>query len=401
MESINAIIVAQEYSSMRRLAALALIALPLLTVPFFTGGCRKEEVAEKPKPKGPPRVAAEVIEKVKPNEAGAVMVIMYHRFLADEPDTDLNRKPDTFRKDLETLRAKGYYPVNAIDLVENKMDVPAGKTPVVITFDDALPTQFRVIVKDGKPSIDPNSAVGIMETFSKQNKDWPMRATFFVLPKEGRNTDPFGQAEYVADKFKYLVDKGYEVANHTSTHDNLRGKSASEVEKELATAFRRIKEINEKATMSILALPYGKLPRNAEAQKALLSGEDGGTSYENKAVFMAAWRPVLSPLTKADSKATQGGSMCVFNPARLERVTPNAGSASEPGTLEYWIKYFDKNPTLRYISDGDATVAAVPAAHKAMVDESKAKAQGKVLQFYGAGEDTSGGSSSGGDLSVG
>jgi hypothetical protein len=42
-------------------------------------------------------------------------------------------------------------------------------------------------------------------------------------------------------------------------------------------------------------------------------------------------------------------------------------------------------------------VAAIPASHKTSVDEARAKAQGKVLQFYGAGED---GKSSGGSLSV-
>jgi peptidoglycan/xylan/chitin deacetylase (PgdA/CDA1 family) len=383
---------------MRRSLSLSLLAFPLLAS-VIVSGCRKKEVAEAPpKPKGPPKVAAEVLSKVRPNEAGAIMVIMYHRFLADEPDNDLNRRPETFRKDLETLHAKGYYPVNAGDLVKNTMGVPAGKTPVVITFDDALPSQFKVVLKNGKPSIDPNCAAGIMETFSKQNKDWPMRATFFVLPKEGRNTEPFGQSEYVADKFSYLTQKGYEIANHTSTHDNLRGKSAKDVQWELATAVKDIKAISDKATMEILALPYGKLPRDAAAQKALISGENGGTSYENKAVFLAAWRPVLSPLTKDDDKLTQGGSLCAFDPYRLERVKPDARNATSPGTLEYWLKYFEKNPSLRYISDGDMTVAAIPASHKTSVDEARAKAQGKILQFYGAGE---GGKSSGGDLSVG
>nr|AUN36272.1 polysaccharide deacetylase [uncultured bacterium] len=122
------------------------------------------------------------------------MVIMYHRILPDEKDNDLNRRPETFRKDLETLRAKNYYPVNAIDLAENKMDVPAGKTPVVITFDDALPSQFRVVDKNGESKIDPNCAVGIMENFSKKFPDWPMRATFFVCPRKAATPSPSDKA---------------------------------------------------------------------------------------------------------------------------------------------------------------------------------------------------------------
>jgi peptidoglycan/xylan/chitin deacetylase (PgdA/CDA1 family) len=381
---------------MRRILVLSLAVLPLLL-----GGCRKKAtVSEAPaKPKGPPQVSAAVLEKVRPNEAGAIMVIMYHRILATEKENDLNRRPDSFRKDLETLHAKNYYPVNASDLVNNTMDVPAGKTPVVLTFDDALPTQFKVLDKGGKPTIDPNCAVGIMETFSKKNPDWPQRATFFVLPKEGRNAEPFGQAEFIADKFDYLVGHGYEIANHTSTHASLRGLSTDKIQWELATAFKDIKAINDKAGMQVLALPYGQLPRDDAARKALISGTSSGTSYANKGVFLAAWRPVLSPLTKNDKKWTQEGSLCAFDPYRLERVKPDTRQPNAPGTLEYWLKFFVKTPNLRYISDGDLKVAAIPASYKPMIDETRAKAQGKVLQFYGAGG--KGGKGSGGSLSVG
>jgi len=378
--------------------------LPFVALLFlFVSGCNRNRQAEAPpKPKGPPKVGSAVLQKSKPNEAGAVMVIMYHRILADEKDTDLNRRPETFRRDLETLRTKNYYPVTALELAENTMDVPAGKTPVVITFDDALPSQFRVIQKNGASKIDPNCAVGIMENFSKKFPDWPMKATFFVLPKEGRNAEPFGQAEFVADKFEYLTSKekgkGYEVANHTSTHSSLRGMSVKKIQWELATAKKGIAQINAKAGMQTLALPYGKMPRDEAAKKALISGSDGNSGYAHKAVFLAAWRPVMSPLSKADKKFAQGGSFCLFNASELERVTPDARNATSPGTLEYWLSYFDKNPTLRYVSDGDLKVAAVPVALKNSVDEARAKAQGKVLQFYGAGG--VGGKKSGSGLSV-
>ena len=374
---------------------LPLIALPVLMI----SGCRKNQQAEAPpKPKGPPTIAKDVLQKSRPNEAGAIMVIMYHRILADEKNTDLNRTPETFRKDLEMLRDKNYYPVNALDVAENKMDIPAGKTPVAITFDDSLPSQFRVIQKNGKSKIDPNCAVGIMENFNKKFPDWPLKATFFVLPKEGRNAEPFGQGEFIADKFEYLTSKGYEIANHTSTHSNMRSMTASKIQWELATAKKDISQINAKAAMLTVALPYGKLPRDDAARKALVSGEVGGTSYAHKAVFLAAWRPVMSPLTKADKKVSNEGKFCLFAPEEIERVTPDARNPTSPGTLEYWISYFDKNPTLRYVSDGNLQVAAIPIAQKNSVDEARAKAQGTVLQFYGAGGE--GGKSSGENLSV-
>jgi peptidoglycan/xylan/chitin deacetylase (PgdA/CDA1 family) len=382
--------------------SLSLFALSSLSFAALAG-CRKQEVAAPPPPKpaGPPKVSQADIDKHKPNEAGAVMVIMYHRILADEPNNDLNRKPETFRNDLKLLRDKGYHPVTALELVTNTMDVPAGKTPVVITFDDALPSQFKLVTgRDGKPHIDPNCAVGIMETFSKQNPDWPTKATFFVLPSEGRNGEPFGEAEAATVKFDYLVKRGYEIANHTSTHDNLRGKSAQEVQKELALAVKRIREIAPKASMQTFALPYGKLPRNAESRKMLEAGSSEGIVYDNKAVFLAAWRPILSPITKNDKKATEGGSLAVFDPYRLERVTPDARNASSPGTLEYWIKYFDKSPSLRYISDGNPKVATVPASSQSKVDASRVATQGQTLQVYGGAGEAGGKSKNGSSLSV-
>jgi peptidoglycan/xylan/chitin deacetylase (PgdA/CDA1 family) len=361
-------------------------------------GCGSRQ-AQKPAAeptKGPPHVSDDTIRKVKPNEAGAIMVLMYHRFLPDEPDNDLNRKPATFRHDLELLRDHNYYPVTALELVENKMDVPAGKTPVVLTFDDALPSQFEVRTgSDGQPHIAPDCAVGIMETFHKEHADWPTRGTFFVLPKAGRNTFPFGQAESVGDKFSYLEKHGYEIANHTSTHSSMRGMSADKVQWELANAKKMIQEIAPGAPMKILALPYGQVPRNDAARAKLLKGENGGVSYQHEAVFLAAWRPVLSPVTKKDKSLTNGGHLALFDIAGLERVKPDPQQAKMPGTFEYWLKYFQENPSQRYVSDGELEVVTVPVSSQSAVDEARVRAQGKILQTYGGAKDKSGG-----DLSV-
>ena len=105
----------------------------IFSAALLSGCGSRQAKAPAPEPtKGPPRVSEEVIQKNKPNEAGAVMVLMYHRFLPDEPDNDLNRRPDTFRNDLKLLRDNNYYPVTALEFVENKMDVPAGKTPCLL-----------------------------------------------------------------------------------------------------------------------------------------------------------------------------------------------------------------------------------------------------------------------------
>ncbi len=390
----------------RKSLFIAALAAPAL----LASGCHKAQpVAQAPKPTPtPPQVSQADIEKFQPNEAGAIMVLMYHRMLDKEAEGALNRHPGTFARDLETLRSKGYFPVNAIDLVENTMPVPAGKTPVVLTFDDALPSQFKIVTgADGKPHIDPKCTVGILETFHKKHPDeWPEKATFFVLPGGGRNAEPFGQADAVARKFKYLQDHGYEIANHTTTHPNMHSMSADKVQQELAGALKSIKEIAPEASVRTFALPYGKVPRDEAARKALQAGSSGGQSYSHKAVFLAAWRPVLSPITRQDKKLTRQGELAVFDPYRLERITPDARHPNTAGTLEYWISWFDKNHDARYISDGVDEVASVPASSRSAVDSARVAEQGKRLQVYGQSSGASsakggkGAKGSGGDLSV-
>jgi peptidoglycan/xylan/chitin deacetylase (PgdA/CDA1 family) len=379
----------------RRLFLLA--ALPLSA---FACNRSKPEV-EPEKPKTPAKLSAADLKKYKPNEAGAIPVIMYHRFVASEKVNYLNRPPAMFRKDLEQMHALGYWPVNAWDVVANKMDVPAGKSPIVLTFDDALPSQFSTIMKNGEDKIDPDCAIGIMETFQKTS-GWPARGTFFVLPKAGKNAEPFGQSEGVSSKFEYLVSKGYEVASHTATHDNMRGMSVAQVQNELALAVREVKKINKGAQMQTLAIPFGKPPRNAAAEKALAEGESGGTSYRNKAVFLAAWRPVASPLTK---QSLRQDGVAAFNPIKLERITPGKGGKLEPGTLEYWLDWFKKNPGARYVSDGNPRVASIPQSAKETVDSARVAKSGVTPHFYDLNASSSGASGgsdvkSGGGLSV-
>ena len=367
---------------------------PLLFVLAAAPGCKKQAgqpAAALPPPPPPPEISEIDLKTHKPNEAGSVMVLMYHDVVKDRPNDDLNRTPDQFRKDLQMLYDRKYHPVNAVEFVTNNMDVPVGKTPVVLTFDDARMSQFNVVTgADGNPHIDPDCAIGIMETFNKEHKDWPLKATFFVLPKEGRNGDPFGQPESVGEKFDYLVKRGYEVANHTSTHSSFRKLAADKIKWELGTAVKDIKEINPGAQMQTLALPYGHEPAAANIA-AVLQGESNGAKYENLAIFKAAWRPNLSAITKDDKSLYNQPNFTVFNPAGLERSVPDPRRAKSAGTFEYWLQWFDKNPTDKYVSDGNPKVAAVPVSKKSIIDRRRAEKSGVRVQFYSLTSSQSGG----------
>ena len=127
-------------------------------------------------------MTAEQAQAIGANEMGQVLVLMYH--LIDSEEAEWTRTPENFRKDIALLKAEGYYPINVRDLASGNIDIPAGKSPVVITFDDSSPGQYRIL-DDG--SLDPDCAVGILQAAVEEG-DWASRATFFCLldvtPKE-------------------------------------------------------------------------------------------------------------------------------------------------------------------------------------------------------------------------
>jgi hypothetical protein len=158
-------------------------------------------------------------DQLPPNELGRVMILEYHKI--DYPEARWTRTPENFRRDLETLYAKGYRLIALGDLLDGRIVLPAGTTPVVLTFDDSSPGQFRYIEQNGVLAIDPKSAIGILEAFTREHPDFGRAATFFVLPAADPPNRLFNQPAWEGHKLQYLVSHGYEIGNHTLWHANL------------------------------------------------------------------------------------------------------------------------------------------------------------------------------------
>src|SRR5712664_4583758 len=124
--------------------------------------------------------AAAPAQTLAPNELGRVMILEYHK--VDYPEERWTRTPENFRRDLETLYARGYRLQSLNALLDGRITVPAGTTPVVLTFDDSSPGQFRYVERNGTLEIDPKCAVGVLEAFIQEKPDFGRAATFFVLP---------------------------------------------------------------------------------------------------------------------------------------------------------------------------------------------------------------------------
>ena len=289
-----------------------------------------------------PKKAAIMPIGLKADELGRLPILMYHSVGEYKTKYDrhgLNITPATFRKHMKLLHDNGFYPVNMRDLLEPDVEIPAGKTPVVLTFDDARGSQFRY---DGKGAIDPDCAIGILEEcHRKWGEDWPRRGSFYVLPASKYNPTPFWQRGLEKKKIQFLADAGYEIANHSTSHRPLNRLSEKEVAWEVTFAQDYFKKMSPKVTMDTMAVPYGIFPKT-KAGRALLR-EKG-----NQCVLMAWGGASYAPLDKR------------FDKASLLRI------GCEPGEVENWVKTLVKarrqlvEGMRTYVSDGDAQKVTIP-----------------------------------------
>lgn len=308
------------------------------------------------------------LTKVQPDELGKIPVIMYHEIGKSGKNTSLDRNVASFEKDLQLLYDKGFYLVNAADIVHNKLDVPLGKSPVALTFDDARRTQVNLIQTNKGLQVDPKCALGILETFIKAHPDWKLKATFFVLPKSKATNESFGQTGMGKEKIAYLIKNGCEVANHSVLHKSFASFTAAQVQAEIGEADKLITELNPEAKLETFALPMGKYPKNKALWPLLLKGTYNGHDYSYKAAFDAAWRPISSPSAKK------------YNPMRLERVNSVEGLNG----IRYWIEKLAAPGGGRYISDGDLGWVSFPKSRESELARERVVAQGMQVNAYTA-----------------
>lgn len=280
----------------------------------------------------------------QPNELGQIPILEYHH-LGPEPEQFV-RTPDQFRADLQWLYDNGFYVVNLHDILTDNINVPAGKRPVALTFDDSPSTQFSLIpLSDGRLAIDPNCAIGIMERFFVEHPDFGRGGHFAVLPNYFFDWDPVeghpDQTPYIQAKFEWLVANGYEIGNHTMDHANLSTMTNAEIKEQLAEANDVIHEILPDVPIEIITLPYGMYPDGGDG--TLLRGFDyQGSHYEWEAALLVGANPTVSPLsTKYDP----------FAMARIQAFDEE---------LDKWFAVFTEQPGILYVSDGDPNTVTIP-----------------------------------------
>ena len=283
----------------------------------------------------------------EPNELGRVMILEYHKI--DNPEGRWTRTPDNFRRDLQRLWERGYRLVALNDYLDGKIALPAGTSPLILTFDDSSPGQFRYIQRgnDGQRGadwvIDPECGIGILEAFARTHPGFGRAATFYVLPGANPPNRLFNQPDLATRKLQYLASQGYEIGNHSLWHAELGRYAEPVVREQLAGAQEWVQRHVPGYRFRSLALPMGSYPKELAWATA---GQAKAGAYKHDAILMVAGGAAPSPHARS------------FDPYRLPRIQ------AVERDLDYWITYFDRNPGERYVSDGDAATITVASARR-------------------------------------
>lgn len=296
------------------------------------------------------------------NELGRVPVMMYHgivnkkssetSYTGGNVDKDgYNRTVEAFKEDLEFYYQNGYRMIRAIDYVNGIIDVPYGKSPIVLTFDDGNTNNIKVngISEDGEIIIDENSAVGVLESFKKKYPDFNVTATFFV------NGSLFQQSEYNEKILKWLVENGYDIGNHTKTHVNFSDASTKESEEEVGFVYNKLDSIIPDKYVKLVALPFGSPYKKTHANFShIINSNYNGINYETVSTFRVGWMPDYSPFSKD------------FDKEFIMRVRAYDNNGVD-FDIEASFRILEKN---RYVSDGNADTIVIKESDASYLNDT-------------------------------
>jgi peptidoglycan/xylan/chitin deacetylase (PgdA/CDA1 family) len=312
------------------------------------------EAGPPPAPKGPTGPVA----NLPPNEMGRIMVLEYHR--TGSPEGEFVRTLANFRKDLQSLYERGYRPVTMRQVLEKNIDIPAGTTPVVFTFDDATRGQFY-FRPDG--SIDPNTMVGSWDAFKKQNPAWSGGGVWCILPAAAHPSNFFGETPdketpraqreaNIRKKMEWFVANGHEICNHTLYHARLDRGTDRQVQDWIGIGEDSIKAyLPAGYDIKTFALPLGMWPKNRAL--AWQGSYRDGKTYTNDVVLEVSGGPNVPPWDRE------------WNPRSVDRFIV------APGALERQLQRWEQDPSNRYVSDGDARTVSFPRSMASRLDRSK------------------------------
>jgi hypothetical protein len=303
---------------------------------------------------------------IRPDESGEIPIVMFHNFIEDLNNTNDNywtTSYDEFEKLLETLYYNNFRLISMRDFIDHNISVPAGKFPMVFTFDDGTPGQYNLIEVDGKLEVNPKSAVGVMLKFHEKHPEFGLKGVFYLnMDKENKTFEGAGSLK---ERLGILLGYGFEVGNHSWGHVKFGElKEKAEINERLGKNQKYLEGIIDGLKFYSLALPHG-----IEAPEALtgdmISGKYEGVQYINETIMAVGFLPSVPSIHTE------------YNPSYVRRIR-SQGKVEEKYDLTYWLPLMTRDRM--YISDGNPDLVVVPENKVNYINTDKLN--GKKLVTY-------------------
>ncbi len=314
-------------------------------------------------------VNIDTLREYRVNETGQIYILNFHGFIQDDlADTFSDRHYtmtfSQFRKTLLFLYDNDYRPITMDEFLRGNIDVPLGKIPIVLTFDDGRAGQFNLVEKNGELIVNPDSAVGIWIEFNEEHPDFKLKGTFYV----NLGVSTFDGSGTLAERLRYMIDLGFEIGNHTYSHEALRLMTEKD---DVIYQMGKNQEVMESLVpgykFTSLALPFGEDVRVEELRDYVVKGNYLGTEYNNIGVLDCKWRPSFSPFD------TDFDTRLIYR-VRADGLEPVDCDMSD------WMLNKLTTKKGQYISDGDPQTVTVPESLKSKLDE-EAVADKKIITY--------------------
>jgi peptidoglycan/xylan/chitin deacetylase (PgdA/CDA1 family) len=324
-----------------------------------------------PEPKPTEEPAGDFITYLEPdegvgaNELGRIPILMYHAFVYGEENTDeWTLTFDQFREQLDWLVANDFVMVGLNSVIHRDFDVPAGKKPVVLTFDDASGGQYRLqAAADGGLELNPDTALAILEEYKQEYPEFAGPAFFAVLPDWCFYYPDDNDPATCEERLQWLVDNGYEVGNHTMGHENLTDAPVDVFKYQVFGPTQwfaeRISGPNNLA--DVLVLPYGAYPAQDDIRAWLFDG----FWYEEE-YFV----PTL---------VLEVGGGPARSPFHIEWTTNLSRYNTDPGLFWEWADIMDAGEVELFVSDGDPDTVTVPEGWEEALNQELISEDGRSI----------------------
>jgi peptidoglycan/xylan/chitin deacetylase (PgdA/CDA1 family) len=217
-------------------------------------------------------------------------ILLYHQYIPyDKTNSSaMKMQLSVFRTQLEQLEQAGFTSVSLEDWLKGNLQVPAGKRPLILTFDDLFYSNQIYLEADGTPS--QHTGLGVMWQFNKDYPDFGFKPALFAnmgdkLYGNVARGDWWyvekGWQDSLAKVIAWCIENGAGVYNHFYDHPDLPKLDSGLIQWEMRKNDETIKEFLGRVGKdsladnieNILSIPFDEWPSSKNGKNTILNYE--------------------------------------------------------------------------------------------------------------------------------